>query len=193
MRIDLSRRNIEELAKLVEQNSKASQLLRRRLLEIKISQQEQPYVAGVELPGAGVRSYPVEMTALPDSTGRIDNVVIANVIPALDRHVRLLDPLDRQGGCPLIERGKNSASGMMNGDHPGRAEAPGTLNRGRRHPLLPRAGAHLRRDAFTPERHRIRLLPQDRGHCSHCGQGQAGGDDPTETKTNLFFPSTLHG
>ena len=190
MCIDLSRKNVEELAELVEQNSKAGQLLRRRFLEIKVSQQEQPYVAGVELPGAGVRAYPVEMTALPDSAGWIDNVVVANVIPSLDRHVRLLDPLDRQGGCQLVERGKNSAAGMMNGDHPGSAEAPGTLNRGRRPPLLSRTGAHLRRDAFTPERHRVRLLPQDRGHS---GQGQDGGGDPTETKTNLFFPSTFHG
>ena len=83
VRIDPRSSNREAPLQAREQLVKPGELGRDGLLKVKVPQDEKANIALVEPPGARVGPNPVKMPALPEPPGRIDNKVVANVIPAI--------------------------------------------------------------------------------------------------------------
>ena len=83
VRIDPRSSNREAPLQAREQLVKPGELGRDGLLKVKVPQDENANIALVEPPGARVGPNPVKMPTLPEPPGRIDNKVVANVIPAI--------------------------------------------------------------------------------------------------------------
>ena len=81
--IDLRSSNREAPLQASEQLVKPGELGRDGLLKVEVPQDENSNVALVEPTGARVGPNPVKMPALPEPSGRVDNKVVANVIPSL--------------------------------------------------------------------------------------------------------------
>ena len=133
-----------------QQLLQAVKLGSRGLLEIKVPQHKNTNVALVERTGARMGSNPVKMPALPGPAGRIDNQVVANIIPAIRADMRILDRLDRPADRPSLDGRENGSAGMMNSD-------PAWLSHGERRPdffrgrpLLSWKRAQLDSHLFSP-------------------------------------------
>ena len=80
--VNLGIRDGEDALQDGQKIAQSLQLGGRRLLEIKIAKQKNSNVAPIELQGAGMSPDPVKVAPLPETPERVDDIVIADVIPA---------------------------------------------------------------------------------------------------------------